>query len=231
MNREKTPIFLPLQSVASRLHQQVISNISATSIVSIIHKFSTCSGRDLFSPLAANIQRGTKHSITLSPLEKSHQLCFFIISEIFGSVPDASCLPETSWDSTSKSTEKPGYFHEQHLQGSVSQENWHNCRQIHACQMWNLVSLTLSFIYVLWDTNISPLQIHSHIILASKSGFWWKRCTFRKKSRVYYKREAKALTERQAFPTTESNTEQGFQTNAYTVLKVFLVIVLIPWTA
>lgn len=64
------------------MHQQVIRNISATPIVSIIHKFRTCSGTDFFSSLAANIQRAPKHSITLSPPEKSHQLCFFVISEI-----------------------------------------------------------------------------------------------------------------------------------------------------
>lgn len=56
--------------------------------------------------------------------------------------------------------------------------------------------------------QFSTLRIHSPIILASKSG-WCKWCILRKKSGVYYERQA------------ESNIEHGFQTNAYRVLKVF----------
>lgn len=174
-------------------------NISATSIHRTIHKFSSCLRTDFFFSLSANIQRRTKHyyfvMLDMCPAlwEKAHQLCFFIISEFlfFYQLPCVHLKPhgtpplrsQASWDTSMSNT----------CRKIVSQENWHNCRQMNVGQTWNLVTLYCP-LYMFSGICTSTLQIHSHIILASKSGFW---CSiFRKKSKVYYKRKPNVLTKR-----------------------------------
>lgn len=153
------------------------------------------------SSLSANIQRRTKYyyfiMLDMCPAlwEKAHQLCFFIISEIlfFYQLPCVRLKPhgtlllrsQASWDTSVSNI----------CRKRVSHENRHNCRQINVCQMWNVVTLYCP-LYMFCGTCTSTLQIHSHIILAGKSGFWCKRNIFRKKSKVYYKRKANVPTQR-----------------------------------
>lgn len=100
----------------------------------------------------------------LRPPERSRQLCFFIISEIafLYQMPCVCLKPHGIL--LLKSPGKPGHFPEQHLQERASQENWHNCHQINVGQTWNLITLILSFMYVLWDMYsyiANPFAHHS----------------------------------------------------------------------
>lgn len=143
-------------------------------------------------------------------------------------VPDALCLPETSWDSTSK---KPRQARAlpwatpagKSVTGKLTQLSPNKCGS-------NMKPYYLDT--VLHVCFVGYVFLHCKPICTS---FWQASqasgahvVSWGKKSNVYHRRQANPLTQRQAFPSTESNAEQGFQTNAYPVLKVLYVLPEFP---
>ena len=83
-------------------------------------------------------------------------------------------------------------------------------------------------VFMFCGMHISALQIHSHAVLASKLGFWRKRCILRKKSKACGSRQASAPAQRPAFPSTDSSTERGVRTDAFTTLTVLGALPAFP---